>query len=276
MFGLRHSGLQGQRITDALSWIHRQFGLELPGEKPFYCVNYCDDMGGAEATKSRADQSFTRLGTLLGELGLDESKNKARAPSTAMVYLGVEFDTVAMTMAIPSDKLAELKDEIERWLQKTTATKKSLQSLLGKLFWVSRVVYHSRTFMCRLLTQLREMSGLTDNVKVKLSEDCRKDILWWRNFIKVYNGVTMIENNEAIHLTLPQLIDTPAAVCVGDATLTGGGAWHGTHLLVKAPSLSPSRPHYPRSRERVLGSYREYKAVGEHVVRQIHPDFLRQ
>ena len=229
MFGLRHSGLQGQRITDALAWIHRQLGLELPGEKPYNCVNYCDDLGGAESTKSRANQSFTGLGTLLGELGLAESKDKARAPSTTMVYLGVEFNTIAMTMAIPPDKLAELKDEIERWLQKTTATKKSLQSLLGKLFWVSRVVYHSRTFMCRLLTQLRDMSSLTDNVKVKLTEDCRKDILWWRTFIKEFNGVTMIENDEAIRLSLPQLMDTPAAICVGDATLTGGGAWHGTY-----------------------------------------------
>ena len=32
MFGLRHSGLQGQRITDALSWIHRQQGLDTPSE----------------------------------------------------------------------------------------------------------------------------------------------------------------------------------------------------------------------------------------------------
>ena len=227
MFGLRHSGLQGQRITDALAWIHRQYGLCLPGEQLLNCVNYCDDLGGGEATKSRADKSFTQLGVLLQELGLAESKDKARAPSQKMVYLGVEFDTVAMTMAIPADKLAEVKEDIERWVNKTTASKKSLQSILGKLFWVSRVVQHSRTFMCRLLAQLRSMAGHTENAKMKLSEDCKKDILWWRTFIKVFNGVTMIENDDAIRLSLPQLIDTPTAVCVGDATLSGGGAWHG-------------------------------------------------
>jgi hypothetical protein len=28
MFGLRYSGLNGQRVTDAVSWIHRYLGLE--------------------------------------------------------------------------------------------------------------------------------------------------------------------------------------------------------------------------------------------------------
>jgi hypothetical protein len=227
MFGLRHSGLQGQRITNALSWIHRRLGLEYDGGTMFNCINYSDDLGGVEPSKFRAEQSFTRLGKLLVELGLDESVDKAQAPSTEMIYLGVLFNTISMTMSVPSEKLAEIKSEIERWYKKTTATKKPFQALLGKLFWVSKVVQHSRTFMGRLLSQLREMSGRPDNVKIKLTDDCRKDLLWWRTFLKTYNGVTMIENDDAIKLDLPQLMDTPFSVCVGDATLTGGGAWHG-------------------------------------------------
>ena len=228
MFGLRHSGLQGQRITDALSWIHKQSGLESEGEKTYHCINYCDDLGGAESSKGRADSSFNCLGTLLKELGLAESIEKARAPSTEMVYLGVQFNSIAMTMSVPPDKLAEVKEEIERWYRKTTAAKKNLQSLLGKLFWISRVVQHSRTFMGRLLTQLREMSSKPDFHKVKLTDDCKKDLLWWRTFLKLYNGVTMIENDDAVRLSLLQLLDTPSSICAGDATLTGGGAWHGT------------------------------------------------
>ena len=41
-----------------------------------------------------------------------------------------------------------------------------------------------------LLAQLREMSAKPDNQKVKLS----KDLLWWRYFIKEYNGISLIEN----------------------------------------------------------------------------------
>ena len=227
MFGLRHSGLQGQRITDALSWIHRRLGLDTKEESLFNCINYCDDLGGAESTRPKADDSFSKLGLLLTELGLAESVDKARAPSTVMTYLGVNFNSVTMTMSVPPEKMAEVKADIERWYQKTTATKKSLQSLLGKLFWVSRVVQHSRTFMGRLLAQLREMSSKSDTIRVKLTPDCMKDLLWWKCFLKEYNGVTMIENDEAVKLSLPQLLDNPFAICVGDATLTAGGAWHG-------------------------------------------------
>ena len=96
MFGLRHSGYQGQRITDALAWIHRQSGLDTDNEVPFNCINYCDDLGGAEGSIERANLSFNRLGTLLGDLGLAESIDKARPPSTDMVYLGVHFNTTTM------------------------------------------------------------------------------------------------------------------------------------------------------------------------------------
>ena len=80
MFGLRHSGLQGQRITDAVSWVHRRSGLDSPTEKPYNCINYCDDFGGAEASKDRADQSFVKLRSLLDELGLSESVDKSCSP----------------------------------------------------------------------------------------------------------------------------------------------------------------------------------------------------
>ena len=56
-----------------------------------------------------------------------------------MVYLGVQFDTNDMTMSVPPEKMAEIKTEIESWCRKTTTVKRSLQSLLGKLFWVSRL-----------------------------------------------------------------------------------------------------------------------------------------
>ena len=81
--------------------------------------------------------------------------------------------------------------------------------------------------MGRLLAQLREMSGKPDSYKARLSEDCMKDLTWWERFLKEYNGVTMIKNQDAIKLTLDQLLDKPSTICVGDATLTGGGAWHG-------------------------------------------------
>ena len=85
-----------------------------------------------------------------------------------MTYLGVMFDTDSMTMMVPPDKLAEIKDEINRWARKTTISKKDLQSLLGKLFWVAKVVRYARAFMGRLLQQLRTLANTKDSYKVKI------------------------------------------------------------------------------------------------------------
>lgn len=243
MFGLRHSGLQGQKVTDAVSWIHRRLGLDSPCGELFQVCNYSDDFGGVEEDPVQAQRSFIGLSILLSDLGLAESSSKAVAPTTQMPYLGILFDTTKMTMSVPTEKLAELKAEIDSWARKTTISKRNLQSLLGKLFWVCKVVRFSRVFMGRLLSQLRKMTGLKDNVKVKLEDQARKDLLWWSEFLRVFNGVTMIINEEAIPLTLDQFLDTPEKVCAGDATPTGIGAWHrDEYWSRKIPSILSGSP----------------------------------
>ena len=227
-FGLRHSGLNGQKVTDALSWILRRLGLDSCGGKMYNCCNYVDDLGGVESTKARAAEAFGKLGCLMQDLGLEESTDKAEEPTTNITYLGVQFDSISMTMSVPPDKLTEIKAEICLWLRRTTITKRELQSLLGKLFWVAKVVNHSRVFMGRLLHQLRSISNVPDNKKVKLMDEARKDILWWAKYLERFNGINMLVNENPIPLSFEQMLDSPYDVCAGDATPTGGGAWHGS------------------------------------------------
>ena len=144
-----------------------------------------------------------------------------------MPYLGVQFDTVKMTMSVPPEKMAEVREEINVWKKKTTATKKSLQQLLGKLFWVSRCVKYSRPFMARLLNQLKLMHPQSDTKKTVLSADCRLDILWWDRFLRRFNGVQVIYTDEPLLLSLDQLLETSAVVNCGDAQMWGGGSYFG-------------------------------------------------
>ena len=272
MFGLRNSGLQGQKVTDAVTWVHRNLGLEYcppsniqsssedshtrhaadqPSNTPlpvqqlpvtrnsaiapipqplkqtcYNSINYSDDLGGGESTHHKAESSFTAMGELFRDLGLAESLDKACAPSTSMVYLGVKFNTVDMTMSVPPEKVQEVRADLEVWCRKTTAVRKDLQSLLGKLFWISRVVKHSRAFMSRLLQLLRDMKGLPDSRRVPLSEDSRKDILWWHTYLRTFNGVCAMYNDYDNLQSYEQLLSSPYKVCAGDATLHGAGAWY--------------------------------------------------
>ena len=47
------------------------------------------------------------LQAILEKLGLDEAKHKS-PPSQVMVWLGLHFDTVNITVSIPYDKLVEV------------------------------------------------------------------------------------------------------------------------------------------------------------------------
>ena len=145
-----------------------------------------------------------------------------------MPYLGIQFDTIKMVMSIPPEKVAEVREEVSLWRKKSSASKKSLQQLLGKLFWVSRCVRFSRGFMGRLLTQLQHMHTLPDNKKAKLSAGSREDISWWDRYLRRFNGVEMLYNTDPLLLTLDQLLDTDALVNCGDAQPRGGGSYFGS------------------------------------------------
>ena len=219
MFGLTHSGLQGQKVTNAVTWIHQRMG--------FTSVNYSDDIGGVEKTLTRATQSYTALGDLLQELGLDESTSKAHPPSTSMPYLGVLFDTEKMTLSVPGDKLEEVRHELNVWLKRKRVNKRTLQKLLGKLFWIARCIKYSRGFMGRLLAQLRTLHSEPDYKTVPISEGCKQDIQWWARYVRRFNGTEMLYPEEPLNLELYQILQTNSVVYCGDAQPSGGGAYCG-------------------------------------------------
>ena len=226
MFGLRHSGYQGQRVTDAVRWVHQRLGLETDNERLYNSTNYSDDIGGVEDTLETATESANALAELLSDLGLKESTDKYHPPSTCMPYLGVQFDSIKQEMSVPPEKLAEVTAEVKKWQKKTTTTKKALQQLLGRLFWVSRCVRFSRPFMGRLLYQLKNMHHQSDYKKSPLSPESKLDIDWWHRYLSKFNGVELIYVDEPLDLTLEQLLDTTAVVNCGDAQMWGGGSYY--------------------------------------------------
>ena len=73
---------------------------------------------------------------MLSSCGIEESKEKACPLSTKMVFIGVMFDTEDLTLSVIPEKLQEILELVESWLQKQSATLQGLQSLVGKLSFV--------------------------------------------------------------------------------------------------------------------------------------------
>ena len=179
--GLRSAAMACQRSTSAVSWISRQQGRSL--------FNYLDDFIGV-SSPCTATSDFQALGDLLTSLGLQESSEKSCSPSPVMVCLGVQLDTNNFTLSVSSERLCEIETLLDQWLTKRTATKSALQSLVGKLVFVSKCVRQSRVFIARILALLGKLRH--NHHHANLTAEFRKDLVWWRRFLREYNGVSMI------------------------------------------------------------------------------------
>ena len=210
IWGCRHAGYNGQRVACAILFILVNIGKKLTGTK-FNALVYMDDFAGCEKGAT-AQLAFDSLGKLLTDLGVRESSSKASSPSTTMTFLGVEFDTDKMCMRINETKRSEIQKLSIFWSKKTVATKQELQSILGKLIWISKVVRFSRCFVSRIISLIKTLKH--QKQKTTLSAAVKKDFVWWSKFLGVFNG---------IELLVPTTVSTSV---LGDAYPMGSGSWN--------------------------------------------------
>lgn len=144
-FGLRTSAMICQRTTSAVIYIFTQRG--------YTADVYLDDFYGAECPDG-AFNAFHELQSLFDRLGLQASPEKDCPPATTMICLGIEVDTNTFCLRVPRERLDDLLLELQHWKTRTSYRLTELQSLLGKLSFVTACVKSGRIFMSRLLNNL--------------------------------------------------------------------------------------------------------------------------
>ena len=205
-FGFRHGSALFQRLSDAVRFIMAQKG--------FSVTNYIDNIIG-HSVVSKSQDSYQNLRTLLTELGFDISEKKVVKPATKVTCLGVDIDTEEFTVSIPPDKVTEILLECKAWAHRQHCTKRQLQSLLGKLLYITKCVRLSRPFLNRMLDLLKSSDKLE---KIMLTIEFKRDLYWFLEFIPKFNGKAFISHNpvmEKIEL---------------DASLQGLGASWGSQV----------------------------------------------
>lgn len=220
--GLRSAAHICQRVTNSVTYICSILHILI--------INYLDDLAGAE-TPDRAQKSFMEMGKVLQCCGLEESTAKACSPSTVMSFVGVLFNTETLTLQVTAERLVEIRLLIDSWLRSDNASVKDFQSLIGKLNFVAACVEPGRIFICRLLNWLRHL--LTCNIShrecVEIPNDIKKDLLWWKYFMRYYNGVSMMNF---------EVWSEPDSVISCDSCLLGCGGWfQGRYFHAKFPTF---------------------------------------
>ena len=183
-------------------------------QKSFSVTNYIDDIIG-HSVISKSNDSFQTLRDLLLELGFEINKKKVVEPSTKVTCLGVDTDTEKFTVSIPPEKITEILTECHIWADRQECTKRHLQSLLGKLLYITTCVHLSRPFLNRMLDLLRSSDKLS---KIYLTMDFKKDLNWFLEFIPKFNGKAFIS-----HQPITEEIEL-------DASLQGLGARWGNQV----------------------------------------------
>lgn len=76
-------------------------------------LHYLDDfLFGEENRSPTPGHTLQSFKDTCQKFGIPVALDKTCAPTTCIVYLGVELDSVQMTMRLPQDKFIELKEKI--------------------------------------------------------------------------------------------------------------------------------------------------------------------
>ena len=149
------------RLTQAVKRMLNRRGLKAT-------VVYLDDFFIKADTLNDCAAALQILVQLLRKLGFQINWNKFVDPTTKITFLGIDIDSVNMTLRLPDESFIRCGK---------SASKKQLQSLAGKLNFCASVVYGGRVYSRRIIATLNALKA--DNHKIKLNDDILADISWW-------------------------------------------------------------------------------------------------
>ena len=224
-FGLRSAPKIFNSIADALEWIIAQ-------EVTDPVLHYLDDFLFFGAPKT--DNCYKALRAAKGAcstLGAPLAEEKSEGPSVVLPFVGIEMDTEALELRLPTEKLLRLKSLLASWQGRKACTKRELLSLIGHLQHACKVVKPGRTFLSTTATELHH--------HIRLNLGFRSDLCWWATFLQGWNGVGMLSTLG--HLTPQATVTSDASGKWGCAAFCGSdwfqlpwqGRWEGVHITIK-------------------------------------------
>jgi hypothetical protein len=210
-FGLRSAPLIFSAVADALEWVVRSRGVRS-------ICHYIDDFIIVGAPRS--DECARGLQIFLSTseaLGMRISVDKTEGPAVCLTILGIQVDTLAMTLSLPAEKLQRIGSLLQEWHGRSAGTRRDLESLVGTLQHAAYVVRPGRLFLRRIYDLLAGTSHFKPHYFVRLNAECRADIEWWVTFHRSWNGVAIIRS--------PDSRPPDVVLCTDASGSWGGGAF---------------------------------------------------
>lgn len=94
-----------------------------------------------------------------------------------------------MRFEIPPERLAFICDEVKHWPKRRGCTKRELQSLIGYLQYLTRIIPWGRAFIHRMIRLVA--NNRPPHAPVRLSSGLRLDLQWWADHLPSWPGISM-------------------------------------------------------------------------------------
>ena len=180
-FGLRSAPYIFNSVADLVEWILLN-NYHLPD-----LLHYLDDFITAGPPNSpQCENNLSTASSVCATLGLPLHPSKKVGPTTCMVTLGIELDSVNQLARLPNDKLTSVLNLLHHWSSYRWCTKR-LQSLIDHLHHAAKVVWPGRALICRMVNLLHNFQR--DDHPIRLSAEFKKDLHWWLHNLASWNGV---------------------------------------------------------------------------------------
>ena len=189
-FGLRSAPKVFTALADALEWILTTNGIR-------FVWHYLDDyITVGSPTSGECAFNLDLMVHLCQRLGIPLAVDKQVGPTTCIIYLGIEVDSIAMVLRLPQDKLIRIQELVAAWQKKKKSTKRELSSLAGQLQHAATVLRAGRTFLRRIFDALATRAAARPDHHIRLNQGLRSDLAWWNLFLPQWNGVAMMHTRD--------------------------------------------------------------------------------
>jgi hypothetical protein len=177
-------------------------------------VIYLDDIifmnesrEGVIADVSTAIDLLTSLGFLINW------EKSVLLPSQSLEFLGLLIDSIALSLALPSDKVLSMLKMCRRSLLKGVVSLHDLSSLIGSFSWAIPTIPFAQAHyrhLQRLYIFHSKFFNYDLSRYVSLSSSARDDIRWWVENLSSSNGLCFLKKD-------------PDLIIYSDASLYGWG-----------------------------------------------------
>ena len=184
-FGLRSAPYLFNRLSEAIQWIlTNNYGVR-------HLLHYLDDfLTAGPPASSICNRNLNSMLSLCERINAPVKSSKIEGPSTAITFLGIHLDTVAMEASITPERKEALLLELNQLYWRRRCTKRELLSLIGKLSFACKVIPSGRIFLRRLIDLSTTVEKL--HYHLPLSQEAKLDLKWWLEILPHWSGKSLI------------------------------------------------------------------------------------